>query len=536
MRVGISKKLVYLGLALCIAASMLAFACAKETAPKATPTAKPTMATTPAKLQPKYGGTFRLISSGSGPENLGSPASVSPRLNPFAPYPCVEHLVHWDEKGLLVPFLASGWKWGPDFKSLTMTLQKGIKFHDGTDLNAAAAKYCLDLIVFSTKAELKSVASIDVIDDYNIRLNLKQFDNTILVDMGTVSGLMISPTAHKAQGEKAMVLNPVGTGAFKFVSYTRDVSLKYEKFNDYWQKGKPYFDRVETSYIVDPVTAKASFLAGEGDAVTCSPVDAADLQKKGNFKIAAAPTTLFALAGDGSHPDSQFANLKVRQAVSYAIDTKAIVDAIGYGFFKTANQAAYPGLWSYNPNVVGYSYNPQKAKELLTAAGYPNGFKTSLTYATGNAAQDAACTAIQRYLSDVGINVQLDPVTAPKFTQVMQQGWKNSLVVCSPQFPIGYSPLNTISKNISARANNFTSVLHPTDIEDKLNQAFAEPDQDKMAKMVQEIQKMIFDDYCLINPIYISTSIVAEYPYVQDVQIYEPFGSDWRPYNGWLNK
>jgi len=101
MRTGTSKKLPYLVLALCVVAMMLSFACAEEATPAATATAKPAaspiVAATPTKLQPKSGGTFRLISSGGGPENLGSPASVSPRLNPFAPYPAVEHLVHFSE-------------------------------------------------------------------------------------------------------------------------------------------------------------------------------------------------------------------------------------------------------------------------------------------------------------------------------------------------------------------------------------------------------------------------------------------------------
>jgi len=83
--------------------------------------------------------------------------------------------------------------------------------------------------------------------------------------------------------------------------------------------------------MADAVTAKASFLGGEGDALICSPVNAAELQKKG-FKTAAAPTTLFSLAGDSSHTDSQFAKLEVRQALSYAIDSKAIVDAIDTAF------------------------------------------------------------------------------------------------------------------------------------------------------------------------------------------------------------
>ena len=117
------------------------------------------------------------------------------------------------------------------------------------------------------------------------------------------------------------------------------------------------------------------------------------------------PAGARSIAFDSANPKSPFADVRVRQAAQYAVDTKALVDNIFYGEFEPANQQVYKGNWAYNPTVVGYPYNPAKSKPLLAAAGYPNGFKTKLTYYT-NPENDQVYTAVQSYLKAVGIEVR----------------------------------------------------------------------------------------------------------------------------------
>ena len=105
---------------------------------------------------------------------------------------------------------------------------------------------------------------------------------------------------------------------------------------------------------------------------------AKDLMAKGEYKITVADAYLSGFVVDSKNPDSPFADVRVRQALEYAIDKQAICDTIGFGFWTPAYQAAAQGSWAYNPDVVGYPYNPTKAKQLLAEAGYPNGFKTTL--------------------------------------------------------------------------------------------------------------------------------------------------------------
>ena len=137
---------------------------------------------------------------------------------------------------------------------------------------------------------------------------------------------------------------------------------------------------------------------------------------------------MYGIAGDSAHPDSPFANIKVRQAISYALDNAAIAKAVGFGLYEAANQISAPSSPFYDPSVIGYPYNPTKAKQLLSDAGYPNGFDTTITFNSTDADQVAMFALIQGYLSDVGIKVKLDAADQARFAQVTVRGWKNQLV------------------------------------------------------------------------------------------------------------
>jgi peptide/nickel transport system substrate-binding protein len=138
---------------------------------------------------------------------------------------------------------------------------------------------------------------------------------------------MISPEAIK-KGKEYCLANPVGTGPFKFKSFQRDQSVVFEKFNNYWQKGKPYLDRIEWIMISDKYTAVMSFKNGDGQLIWgLDPSDAADLSKQGNYIVTKTPAFVALLAGDSAHPTSPFADMRVRQAVDYAISKKEIAEA-----------------------------------------------------------------------------------------------------------------------------------------------------------------------------------------------------------------
>ena len=149
--------------------------------------------------------------------------------------------------------------------------------------------------------------------------------------------------------------------------------------------------------------------------------DAAALKATGKFTLNPQEIATDCLAGDSAHPDSVFSNLKVRQAIAYAIDNAAVAKAIGMGFFLPTNQLNSPTDTAYNPNIVGYPYNVAKAKQLLTEAGYPNGFDTKVSFRTG-AFETDYFTMIQGYLKAVGINMALDIADSARYNDLRAKG------------------------------------------------------------------------------------------------------------------
>jgi len=479
----------------------------------------------------KYGGTLKIISSG-GLINLGAPSARSSGHDLVHQAPCLETLVRFDKQGIPVPWLATGWEYGSDYKSLTMTLRKGVKFHDGTDFNAKAAKYVLDVYRESPKAEMKSVSSIDVIDDYTIRLNFSSYDSQIMSAFGIRAGFMISAKAWEEKGEKGCLLNPVGTGPFKFVSYQKDVSLKYTKFDDYWQKGKPYVYDIEFIFIKDLTTGLMAFKGKEGNVLlNTDPLTASGLEKEG-YKIAIHQISSSGIAGDSAHADSPFADVRVRKAVSYALDKDAICKAVGYGFIKPADQPASPRSWSYNPSVEGYPYDPEMAKKLLAESGYTDGFKTKLIFQTVMRSNDMFL-AIRNYLGKVGIDAELQAQDSGLFQKTSNGGWNNGLISFGIPTGIGMDPGFAFRMRLG---NQFVSVGKPQDFEDLRKKALAEPVFEKRQILYRDLMKLVIDTHCMYTPVELAVQLAAFSPEVHDTNLVDPITNLWTPEDAWLDK
>jgi peptide/nickel transport system substrate-binding protein len=521
---GLLEKVFGGGLALSIITSMLILG-GVEAAPKPTPTEKP-----------QYGGVLKIIYRG-GPVNMGYPGLAGSIADLTCNFPAVESLVLVDERGLPVPWLATGWKISPDSKSITFTLRKGVKFHDGTDFNAGAVKYTFDMYMTSPLPELKGVTSIDVVDDYTVRFNLSQFQAQLLNTLATTrAAWVLSPTAVKTQTKEWCMTHPVGTGPFKFKDFKRDVSLKFEKFDGYWQKGKPYLDGIEYVFIADQTTGLMAFKAGQAHVnLSINARDASELQGMGKYNITQAPASVMACAGDSANPKSPFGDIRVRRAVEHAIDREAISKGLGYGFYRAVNQPFPPASWAYNPAVVGCPYNPQKSKELLAQAGYPNGFKTRIIYETTY--YQEMQVALQSYLSQVGIDAKLESVTSALYVQYLTGGWDNGLL-SSNNIPwnIGMDPGQSLLQRLSSKGSYNVSVIHPDDYEAKLSKANAEPDFEKRKALLQELMRLSVDEYAMIIPLFQDHIVGAKYPEVRDSKIREVWTIQWTPADAWLSR
>ena len=385
-------------------------------------------AITCAAEKPQYGGILKIIDMAEGAQPLGTPWYVR-GIDSKLQKPVLEGLLREDVSGNYHPWLATDWKIDRTKKTITLKLRKGVKFHDGTDFNAQAVAWCIGKAVESKMA--RGFLGAEVIDDYTVRINTKPYQNTFLNTLASSSCNPISPTAYKKNGEEWAKWHPVGTGPFKFVSFKRGDKLVFEKFDDYWQKGKPYLDGIEYLFIRDPMTQQAAMRARGAEKVHVLSVtsgEQAAMMKAQGFNAIAMPVGPVSFIPDTKNPGSPFSKRNVRQAVSYAIDREAIVKARGFGFWSPANQIPSPGNLGYVKDLDFGQYDPEKAKKLLAEAGYPNGFKMQIHVMPAMVDRDAM-VAVQRFLGKVGIQAELTFPDGGAYTaKRWKDGWSNALM------------------------------------------------------------------------------------------------------------
>ncbi len=508
-----------------------------KTSTPATSTTTPTATT----VTPQKGGALRILTSQAWQANWGWPGTASPSFNPYLPSPVAECLLKVDKQGHPVAFLVDTWNYTPDNKSLILHLHKGIKFHDGTDFNATTVQFGLRALLASKQPELTGVtdpAQIVVVDDYTVQLNLNVFSTQVVDDLAQLAGSAgaMSQAAFEKGGAQSLLLHPVATGPFVFDSVVQNASMKFTKFDNYWMPGKPYLDSVEWNFFADPVTAKTAFQGGDGQViVNLNAADAAELAKTGKYNMVSAVQRVCAIAGSADKPNSPFAKLGVRQAVSYAIDTKSIAAALGYGYWNSTNQLVDSSSDMYNPDIVGYPFNPQKAKQLLTDNGYPSGFDTNLYFPTNSGYEDWMA-AVQKNLSDVGIRAKLNPIDLTTYNSTIRgKGW-DGLAQWQNYISVGYQPSKMMAVYLSQRAIRYPSIVHPDDIEALLNDALSSPDKAKIIADYKQMNKLSIDTYCQLTPLFIFTNLGAEYKTVHDINMFDPWQEKWTPQDTWLSK
>jgi peptide/nickel transport system substrate-binding protein len=413
--------------------------------PTATPTKTPTVTPTPTPTegQPVYGGTLRMLSS-LDPTVLGYPPIGAGR-GTFFQYCCLERLVIYApdvwENQTIQPHLATSWEIENAMKTYTFHLRQGVKFHDGTPFNAEAVKWNIDLQrEEGASTTWNDVESMEILDNYTIRFNFMSTQNVLLPGLSTGT-YFISPTAYEQNGGKDWAMeNPVGTGPFKLDKFDRGSLLRYVRFDDYWQ-GKPFLDAVEFYVIPEATVSSAMMQAGEGDMYIYSELkDTLDLVHRGGFYARYChkhtPEGLFFSAIDES---SIYYDKNVRLAVEYAIDREKIVKALdlGSGEISVMYQSSFPGTPAYREGY-GRRYDPDKAKQYLVAAGYPDGFETTIWVSTANPRWKDAAVAIQSYLAAVNIKLNIEFISPGKYMTFKNYGWTDILITGDPNEPITY--------------------------------------------------------------------------------------------------
>lgn len=329
----------------------------------------------------------------------------------------------------VVPALATEWEPSADGMEWTLKLRQGVKFHDGTDFNAEAVKINFDrwrstsdplhkggefpyyAYMFGGFDGDSVIQDVQVVDEHTVKFVLKQIQASFLQDLAMVPFAIASP---KALLENPESLNdkPVGTGPFKFVSWSKDDQIVLEANPDYWG-GKPAIDRLIYRSIPDNNARLVALQAGDLDIMDgVDPTFIETIKATGQFDIAERPAMNVGYLAFNTQK-APFTNPLVRRAINHAINRDELNAAFYAGMGTPAVSPLPPAVWGHNPNVPKYEYNPERAKELLAQAGYgpDNPIKTELwampVPRDYMPQPEKIAVAIQTYLRDVGIEAEI---------------------------------------------------------------------------------------------------------------------------------
>ena len=328
-------------------------------------------------------------------------------------------LVRYKDGALEVePALAESWDISADGKTYTFKLRSGVKFQDGTNVDANAVKFNFDRMLddkhpfhntgpFPLSFFFSAIEKVEAVNSSTVRFTLNAPYAPFLSNLAYPTGLIASPAAIKKYG-KDFGRNPVGTGAFKFDTWKSNEAVIVSRNEGHWE-GKAGTEAVIFRPITDGNTRVAEMLSGGIDMMVEVPPTSLAKFSGNNFAVAeqAGPHVWFLILNAKEGP---FANKLVRQAANYAINKKAIVEDVLEGTAAIAAGPTPPAFaWAYNDSLEPYPYDPAKAKALLKEAGVSNAKLTFYVTQGGSGMLDpvAMGTAIQADLAAVGFDVEI---------------------------------------------------------------------------------------------------------------------------------
>jgi peptide/nickel transport system substrate-binding protein len=316
-----------------------------------------------------------------------------------------DNLLTRDVKGEIVPQIAASWKYLDD-KTIEFQIRDDVTFQDGSKLTADDVAFSINRIVdpklkSPQLSQFDQIAKAEAISPTVVKMTTKSPYPALLAQLVKLS---IVPKAYVEKvGDQEFNLKPLGSGPYKLVNWQKGVQSELQAYSGYWRV-KPPFQKVVFRSVPDVSTRIADLKTGKADLIRDVPPDQAEgVKGDSNSQILSVPTErvgyLFLNAQAGATKD-----IRVRQAIAYAIDSKALVEALLEGYGAPVNVVGAKPIFGYAEKVEGYSYDPEKAKELIKAAGAEG---AKVEFLTSPAYSRATIEAIQQMVNDVGLNVEI---------------------------------------------------------------------------------------------------------------------------------
>ncbi|MGH7198302.1 MAG: ABC transporter substrate-binding protein, partial [Candidatus Omnitrophota bacterium] len=321
-----------------------------------------------------------------------------------------EALLDFDKTGKLAPSLAQSWTVSPDGKSYTFKLRPGVKFHNGKELSADDVKWSADYAIDPKNAAsgftiLKHLQAVNVKDSLTVEFVIKQPMGAFLNLLATVRAFPVIPKESLPEGTAKALSPPPGTGPFIFKEHKPAREMVFARNKNYWQKGLPYLDELVLKPVVEDQVRFISVRTGDLDMIERTPYVAIrkllaggspDL-KMTEVKYAGYRRMLFNVA------DPPFNNLKLRQAVLYALDKKKYIEGAFWGFGEPVDQV-FPRESPWRVKLPEIKPDPAKAKALLKDAGLGPDLEVELT---GLKSEEEELQVIQQQLIGAGIKAKV---------------------------------------------------------------------------------------------------------------------------------
>jgi peptide/nickel transport system substrate-binding protein len=438
-----------------------------------------------------------------------------------------ETLFSFDENMNLVPELATGYEQVSDTE-YRIKLRDGVKFHDGTPMNADAVVYSIERVLDPANSRNKEYSFIDSVEKYNdSSIAIKTTESyTPLINSLTDPLLSIICPENQDINKTA-----VGTGPFKFDSYEKGVKLTVVRNDDYWGE-KAKLDGAVINYVSDPLTRSLQLQSGDVDIARGIPQTDVQNLKGAGIDVMNKETlrTFFFYVNIRKAP---FDNVKVRQAINYAINRQEIVDTALEGIGGVPAKGPFPDVlpWSANDKLEAYSYDPDKAKELLKEAnisdtdgdgildyqGKP--FEVTIKTYTKRAELKPSAEVVASQLQSLGIKSEVVILESGALTTDLADGNYDVALYAWNTAPTG-DPDYFLTKHYQSTGSEaaYTGYSNPV-VDDLLEKGRTTLDSDKRKEYYDEVQKKVFEDSPNIFLFYLN-ELVGRKEKVKGYEIY----------------
>lgn len=483
----------------------------------AIPTAAPVLAETTEDETPQSGGEIIVVYK----DDLATldPAIAYDWTNWPAEKMVFDGLLDYDETTNIMPRLAAEMpEVSEDGTVYTFKLREGVKFQNGREFTADDVVYTMNRVIDPETAspgagfyvgikgaqefmdgEADSAEGIKALDDYTVQFTLTQPDVTFLNKMALNFAYIVPKEVVEEEGDN-FGHAPVGTGPYTLGEWKPGQYLVFERNPDYFYEGLPYLDKITIEVGVEPDVALLRLEKGEIDLMG-DPPPGADWVRIVNDpawenRITRAPSisTIYIAINTTTPP---LDNVTVRKALNHAIDKQRIVQLLN-GRGSVANQVLPPLMPGYDPDYVGYEYDPDKAKSLLEEAGFSDGFETSIECISVEP-QPKLCESFQQDLSKIGIKLTIDSLAAPNVIDDASNGknpltWSGGLAWIQdyPDPDDFYSPILGCDSNVPGGWNwsrYCNEPLHARSVE-----LLAVQDHDERMEGYKELFAQLMDD------------------------------------------